>query len=109
MTGKLTSDLTDLHKHVQNLISSSPFCLSRSSCNEVPETSQTDSEDACSKTIKSSLRRTGVGGQVTFCLANSVGSWCHDSIYQLPLLQQKSTGSEIDFTLQNHSIKLCCF
>lgn len=68
------------------------ICSNDGSCNEVPETSQTDSEDACSKTIKSSLRRTGVGGQVTFCLANSVGSWCHDSIYQLPLLQQKSTG-----------------
>ncbi|XP_036934621.1 receptor-type tyrosine-protein kinase FLT3 [Acanthopagrus latus] len=73
-------------------ICSNDSCNEDSSWEEIPEASQTDSEVACSKTIKSSLHTSGVGGgQVRFCLTNSVGSWCHYSIYQPPPLQ-KSTG-----------------
>ncbi|GLD54768.1 receptor-type tyrosine-protein kinase FLT3 [Lates japonicus] len=68
-------------------------CETESAWKLIPGTSQTDSSVSCSKTIKSSLRREQVAGQhVGFCLTNSVGSWCHNSIY-VPPSPQANRGS----------------
>ncbi|XP_071341315.1 receptor-type tyrosine-protein kinase FLT3 [Trachinotus anak] len=67
-------------------------CETDSSWKEIPDTFQTDSDVLCNKTIKSSLTREKVEGyQLRFCLTNSVGSWCFNSVYYQPL-HQASTG-----------------
>ncbi|XP_029979596.1 receptor-type tyrosine-protein kinase FLT3 [Sphaeramia orbicularis] len=72
---------------------SNASCETESSWEEVPETSQTDAEVSCSKTIKSSLSRHAVyGQQVMFCVTNSVGTWCHQPTVYYPPRLQHSTG-----------------
>ncbi|XP_039982503.1 receptor-type tyrosine-protein kinase FLT3 isoform X2 [Xiphias gladius] len=69
-------------------------CETDSSWNEIPDTFQTDRDVFCNKTIKSSLRREQASGHLLrFCLTNSVGSWCHYSIYHPPS-HQASRGAQ---------------
>ncbi|KAI3355261.1 hypothetical protein L3Q82_018115 [Scortum barcoo] len=75
-------------------------CDSESSWKEITNTSQTDSDVFCNKTIKSSLRRDLVGGlYVRFCLTNSVGTWCdpqHGIYVQYSSSPQASRGVSDD-------------
>ncbi|XP_018529412.1 receptor-type tyrosine-protein kinase FLT3 [Lates calcarifer] len=72
-------------------------CETESDWKLIPGTSQTDSSVSCSKAIKSSLRREQVIGQrLGFCLTNSVGSWCHDSIYVPPSPQANKGSPDTD-------------
>uniref|UniRef100_A0A672ZKY5 receptor protein-tyrosine kinase n=1 Tax=Sphaeramia orbicularis TaxID=375764 RepID=A0A672ZKY5_9TELE len=83
-------------------------CETESSWEEVPETSQTDAEVSCSKTIKSSLSRHAVyGQQVMFCVTNSVGTWCHQPTVYYPPRLQHSTGNENFLMLQKRSPLKC--
>ncbi|KAG7225040.1 hypothetical protein INR49_014495 [Caranx melampygus] len=63
-------------------------CETDSSWKEIEGSSQTESDVLCHKTIRSSLRKDDVvGHQLRFCVTNSVGSWCFDTIYYQPLFQ----------------------
>ncbi|XP_040922128.1 receptor-type tyrosine-protein kinase FLT3 [Toxotes jaculatrix] len=58
-------------------------CETDSSWKEIPDTFQTDTDVSCNKTIKSLLRGNQVEGHhLKFCLANSLGSWCHQVYHQ---------------------------
>lgn len=73
-------------------------CETDSSWKEIPDSSHTDSDVLCEKTIKSSLSRNLVDGHhLRFCLTNSVGSWCRTqySIYYPPS-PQASRGAPIN-------------
>ncbi|XP_034999020.2 receptor-type tyrosine-protein kinase FLT3 [Hippoglossus stenolepis] len=67
-------------------------CEADSSWLKIPDTSQTDSDVSCNKTTKTSLRRDLATGQyLRFCLTNSVGSWCTNTI-DYPPSYKASTG-----------------
>ncbi|XP_062415343.1 receptor-type tyrosine-protein kinase FLT3-like [Pungitius pungitius] len=52
-------------------------CANESSWVELKDTSQTDSDDKCYKTIKSLLKRDPAPGELfKFCVTNKFGSWC---------------------------------
>ncbi|XP_062415145.1 receptor-type tyrosine-protein kinase FLT3-like isoform X2 [Pungitius pungitius] len=52
-------------------------CANESSWVELKDTSQTDSDDKCYKTIKSLLKRDPAPGErYKFCVTNKFGSWC---------------------------------
>nr|XP_019962663.1 PREDICTED: receptor-type tyrosine-protein kinase FLT3 [Paralichthys olivaceus] len=69
-------------------------CEAESSWTNIPDTFQADSDVSCNKTTKSSLRSDQASGQyIRFCLTNSVGSWCSNSIYNPPS-HQASTGAK---------------
>ncbi|XP_073344451.1 receptor-type tyrosine-protein kinase FLT3 [Pagrus major] len=77
--------------------SANDSCDEDSSWEELQGASQTDSDFVCTKTIKSSLSRSRVGGQqVKFCLNNTVGSWCHHPIYHTLPLAIKDGGLKDD-------------
>ncbi|XP_061777487.1 receptor-type tyrosine-protein kinase FLT3 [Nerophis ophidion] len=57
--------------------SANESCDSQSEWKHVPNASQSDSDTRCKKTIESSISTDLFdGGNIKFCLANSVGSWC---------------------------------
>ncbi|XP_034024960.1 receptor-type tyrosine-protein kinase FLT3 [Thalassophryne amazonica] len=70
------------------------YWMSRSSSNNswnadsnwemLPKSSQTDFDQSCNKTIKSSLSTKLAASQLKFCLTNSLGSWCSDPMYVRP-------------------------
>ncbi|XP_034718604.1 receptor-type tyrosine-protein kinase FLT3 isoform X1 [Etheostoma cragini] len=78
-------------------LSNNGSCETDHSWKEIPGASKTDSDVFCKKTIKSSLSRHLVEGHLlSFCLTNSVGSWCQAQ-YLYPDLPQALTGvSHID-------------
>ncbi|XP_034427990.1 receptor-type tyrosine-protein kinase FLT3 isoform X1 [Hippoglossus hippoglossus] len=68
-------------------------CEADSSWLKIPDTSQTDSDVSCNKTTKTLLRRDLATGQyLRFCLTNSVGSWCTNTI-DYPPSYKASTGA----------------
>lgn len=68
-------------------------CDSDSSWTEIPGTSQIDSDDLCSKSIKSSMSRDLVDGEILqFCLTNSVDTWCERNYAIYPPSPLHSTG-----------------
>ncbi|KAL7373603.1 hypothetical protein ABVT39_010362 [Epinephelus coioides] len=74
-------------------------CETNSSWEEIPESSQTDSDVLCKKTIKSSVSRDRVNGhRLRFCLTNSVGSWCgtRNLMYSKPSVQAAIGPSDDD-------------
>ncbi|XP_047185893.1 receptor-type tyrosine-protein kinase FLT3 [Scophthalmus maximus] len=63
-------------------------CETDSSWTEIPDTFRTDSSVVCNKTITSSLRREQASRpHLRFCLTNSVGSWCHNTMYNSPSIK----------------------
>ncbi|XP_026217646.1 receptor-type tyrosine-protein kinase FLT3 [Anabas testudineus] len=67
-------------------------CENDSYWEEIPGTSQTDSDILCNKTIKSSLSKELIKGLMwRFCLTNSFGSWCKTRY--TALLPQASKGT----------------
>lgn len=106
--------IPDIYTHIEIQISSSLCSLSHCSCEndsyweEIPGTSQTDSDILCNKTIKSSLSKELIKGLMwRFCLTNSFGSWCRTRY--TALLPQASKGNMLSFTLKNYYIKFNSF
>ncbi|KAM8823818.1 receptor-type tyrosine-protein kinase FLT3-like isoform 2-T2 [Spinachia spinachia] len=73
---------------------SNDSCEADSSWTEIENASQTDSDVACEKTIRSSLSRELVDQRhLKFCVTNSVGSWCQQQFIPDKPQPQASTGS----------------
>ncbi|XP_042366502.1 receptor-type tyrosine-protein kinase FLT3 [Plectropomus leopardus] len=77
---------------------SNESCETDFSWKEVPDSSQSDSDVLCKKTIRSSLSKNLVEGHhLRFCLTNSVGSWCQTQyLYSLPPPEYSRGGPEND-------------